>query len=274
MLAAMRIHPPTAIVPRRLTERPSRHPHAATRSTSARLGSARLGSARLALSLLLAAVPLSAASCAPRAPIHRQAPLAVAPATAAASAAQPTAQNLARLQKIRKTNGKALCKLAGTADPARDAVILGDVLELAHTRRRSEADRTCYFELLVAMHANEMLPVVAAAATTTPRWLAILAWAGRNLRAKHFDVYLLALRRPEALIRLSAVTQLGRHSAGPGALKVLEVALADALTVVRIKAVQAAADMDHPAVGKYLRNRQKIETDKAVLAAINRVLSR
>lgn len=124
------------------------------------------------------------------------------------------------------------------------------------------------------MQANQHLLSILTPRTTEARWLAVLGWAGRNLRAKHFDVYLLALERDEAAVRLSAVTQLSRHRARPQALKVLEKALADKLVSVRLKAVRAGGDMDHPAVGKYLRARQKIETDKQVLTALNRILKR
>jgi hypothetical protein len=80
----------------------------------------------------------------------------------------------------------------------RDKAILGDVLELAHARRRSEADRDCFFELLGAMQANQHLFSILTPTTTEARWLAVLGWAGRNLRAKHFNVYLVALERDEA----------------------------------------------------------------------------
>ncbi|MCO4762327.1 MAG: HEAT repeat domain-containing protein [Myxococcales bacterium] len=180
----------------------------------------------------------------------------------------------ARLARITKAKGRALCKLSRSVVATRDASIMGPVLDLAFQRRRNEQERSCMFELLLAMKANAALLTEAQRARTTERWLAVLAWAGRNLRAKHFGVYALALKQPDPVVRRSAVAQLARHRAGPRAIDVLRQALADPLASIRLKAVAAAGRMNHPAVVSSLRKRAKIEKDAAVLAALKKVLSR
>ena len=236
----------------------------------------------LSLLLMLPAIALLSAGCSRRPPervptaTKAAAEAAAAPSEAADKPAKPAREqvNSKRWDAIRKATGKALCKLADKADPHRDRALIGPVIELAHKRRRHEQDRACFFTLLTEMRANEALLEVAEDAATVTRWLAVLDWAGRNLRAKHFRVYNLALAHPQERVRMSAVAQLGRHSASPAALKTLAKALTDKSAAVRIKAVGVAGRMDHPEAAMRLHKARRVEQDKAVLAAIDRILSR
>jgi len=109
------------------------------------------------------------------------------------------------LAAIEGASGAGLCKLKYSVDLKRDRALLGHVLDLAWERRRSEHERTCTFELLVAMKANERLAEVAAEARTQSRWQAIVGWGARNLRARHYGVYKLALERGEVAVRVAAI---------------------------------------------------------------------
>ena len=237
--------------------------------------------------VIAALISMSAVSCAKKPPTRsdsaenspnkmRKAPATPQRKRRAAPSAPPLSQKAqARLNRIKTAQGEQLCGLAKSASPDHDRAIIGAVVQLSFERSRSEADRDCFFTLLSAMGTNEALLWVAQRADRADRWLAVLAWAGRNLRARHFAVYRLALQQAVINVRLSAVDKLGRHAASPGALQVLALALADEAPAVRMKAVAAATDMDDPKADALLRSQLKRETDAAVKAAIaKRVQSR
>ena len=184
-----------------------------------------------------------------------------------------TTAQAARLAAIKATSGQGWCELSKTADPDRDKAILSATLQLAFEARRSEADRDCSFALLKAMGANEQLLPLAKSTVGVGPWLAILAWATRNLRAKHFAVYELGLEQPELLVRKAAAAAVGQHAASPPALGVLDKALADKDPTVRLAAVKAGYEMSDATAIERLKARLTTEKDDRVRAALQRAIA-
>lgn len=195
-------------------------------------------------------------------------PPAPAPPVAPAAAANPLA---AELQVAR---APALCELAKRVDPARDAALLGPALDKAFSLRRDEQAGECSFALTRALEADAHLLALARTTTAEARWMAIIYHANRSLRARHFEVYALALDATSEQVHHAVAGGLGAYGPEPEVIDLLGRAIDHRNENVRLKAARALIEIGGEAAIAVLRRRAKVEQDKAVVVTIHRALNK
>ena len=209
----------------------------------------------------------TAASAKPVAPAPRvPKPTPIQPQAAATPS--PLAAELAGAR------GDALCKLAERVDPARDAALLGPALDQAFALRRDEEARDCTFALLRALQANARLLELAQQTTDEARWLAIVFHANRNLRARHYEVYGLAQAVQSQRVHHAVAGGLGAYGPQPEVLSLLGKALDHRNENVRLKAARSLIEIGGDDALELLRQRAKVEKDKAVIVTMHRALNK
>ncbi len=222
---------------------------------------------RLALLTLAVALGLSCSRSQPDKPT----PAAKAAPAAAPVAAPAPAALIAALETAR---GAGLCELAAHIEMPRDAGLLGPALDRAFALRRDELDRECSFKLLKSLQANERLHGLAAGTGDRDRWMAIVYHANRNLRARHFDVYDLALKSAHHRVHHAVAGGLGAYGPEAEAVALLERALQHGNENVRLKAARSLIEIGGPEAMQILQNRSTVEKDKAVIVTIHRALNK
>ncbi len=193
------------------------------------------------------------------------------PATPVKPAAAPALQSPLAAD-LKTARGTAICDLAARIKLPRDAALLGPALDLAFEFRRDEQARECTFKLLKGLDANESLPSLAGATTESDRWMAIVYHANRNLRARHFDVYDLALKSPFGRVHHAVAGGLGAYGPVPEAIALLDRAIDHDNENVRLKAARSLIEIGGDDAREILRRRSKVEKDKAVIVTIHRAL--
>ena len=186
----------------------------------------------------------------------------------------PVASPSPLLADLEGARGDALCKLAERIDATRDAALLGPALDQAFALRRDEEARDCTFALLLALKANEKLLGLARKTTDESRWLAIVYQANRNLRARHFEVYALALAAESQRVHHAVAGGLGAYGPQPEVISLLGQAIDHRNENVRLKAARSLIEIGGDDALELLRQRAKVEKDKAVIVTIHRALNK
>ena len=168
----------------------------------------------------------------------------------------------------------AICDLAGKVQLPRDAALLAPALDRAFALRREERSRECTFTLLRALQANDKLAALASSTSERERWMAIVFHANRNLRARHFDVYELALKSPFDRVHHAVAGGLGAYGPEAEAIALLARSLDHNNENVRLKSARSLIEIGTPEARELLRKRSAVEKDKAVIVTIYGALNK